>query len=361
DALDNDGWTALHYAASAGRTSAVKELIDAKTDVNLVAKDGWTPMMMALVSGRGGVVENLLKGGAKIPAKSPTGLSALYLAARGRDLSAVRQMLAAGQPLDGRDEDEWTSLELASFYGDGQIVMELLRAGADASLKDKEGKTALDRAKENQDAELVGVLGGSWSKPKQSGGITINIPCPALGGTIETNLRVDGTALVVTTAFPRPLVYYFGGGNMNRAESAKKFTYEGSFVPAYYLDTDSNPKTGLKETMFDKEAIGSEYAIDYSQYGTSVTLTYKDSKGNERSKPVFANVLSVDIKKEKEKDDEDVDTSALGDDTPRPADVDGVLVTKVPLSLLALTPGKTIRVVSKIGSCTPVTSKVRLQ
>jgi len=356
DIHDNDGWTALMYAADGGQWSVAKELIEAKADVNATDKKGWSPLMMALFQGRGAVSEQLIKASAKMPAKAPNGLSAILLAAYGRDLSCIRQVLEAGQPLDGRDSDGWAALEVAAYLGDGQIVMELLRSGADPSLKDKEGKTALDRAKENDNGEIVALLGGPWKKPKPKGETTIAIPCPALGGNVDANFAVDGKALVVTTTFPKPLTYYLGGGNVNRAASATKYIYEGSFSPTYYLDTDSNAKTGVKEGVF-KEATGSEYAIDYSQYGTSVSLEYKDSKGNIRSKNVYANVLDVDV----EKEGQDIDTSELGDDKPRPANDGGVLVTRVPLSLLKLSAGKTIRVTAKIGSCPAVVTKVKLQ
>ena len=131
--------------------------------------------------------------------------------------------------------------------------------------------------------------------------------------------------------------------------------YEGSFSPTYYFDTDSNSKTGVKESFF-KDATGSEYAIDYSLYGTSVSLEYKDSQGNVRSKSVYANVLDVDV----EKEGESVDMSELGDDRPRPENHNGVLITRVPLSLMKLSPGKTVRVTSKIGSCEAVITKLKL-
>jgi ankyrin repeat protein len=356
DARDNDGWTALMYASSGGHWSAAKELIEAKADVDATEKKGWSPLMMALYNGRGSVSERLIKAGAKMPAKAPNGLNAILLATYGRDLACVRQVLEAGQPLEGRDSDQWTALEVASYDGDGQIVMELLRAGADPSLVDKEGRTALDRAKENERSEIAALLGGPWNKPKPKAATSIAIPCAALGGTVEANLAIDGAALVVTTTFPKPLTYYIGGGNTNRAKSAKKYVYEGSFAPTYYLDTDSNANTGLKGAMF-KEANGSEYAIDYSEYGTSVSLEYKDSEGNVRSKNVYANVLDVDV----EKEGNNVDTSELGDDRPRALNDGGVLVTRVPLSLLKLSAGKTIRVTAKIGSCTAVVTKMKLQ
>jgi hypothetical protein len=164
---------------------------------------------------------------------------------------------------------------------------------------------------------------------------------------VEANFALDGKALVVTTTYPHPLSWYFGGGNMNRADSAKKFTYEGSFQPAYYLDTDSNAKTGRKAEMFEKEAQGADYTVDYDQYGTSVNLDYVNAKGEERHRQVYANVLDVNVKK----GDEAVDVSDLGDDMPRAQNDDGVLRSRIPLSLLGLKPGSAMRVTAKVGGC----------
>jgi hypothetical protein len=237
--------------------------------------------------------------------------------------------------------------------------MELLRAGADATLKDKEDKTPLDRAKENGDAEVVALLGGPWSKPALKAGTTITIPCEPLGGSVDANFRTEKSVLIVTTVFPHPVTYYLGGGNTNRAASAKKFVYEGSFTPTYYFDIDSNEKTGVSKPLF-KEATGSEYSIDYSQYGTSVSLPYKDSDGNVHPRSVYANVLDVDVSKQDSGVGSSVDTSSLGDDAPAALNADGVMVTRVPLQLMKLAPGKSVRVTAKIGTCPAVVSKVKL-
>lgn len=340
DATDNDGWTALHYASAAGHWSAVKELIAAEANVNKAEKKGWTPLVLALFNGRGTVAEYLIKAGAKMPETGPNGMSMVLMSAYGRDLASVRHVLATDAPLNAVDSDGWTALAVASLYGDGQIVMELLRAGADASIKDGEGKTALDRALERENAEIAAILGGPWKKRASTGGTTLSIPCAPLGGTVTAHFAVDNTALVVATTFPKPLTWYLGGGSMNRASSAKGQIYEGSFTPTYLL----------------KEGKGPEYGIDYSQYGTSVTLEYQDGKGNTRSKPVYANVLDVDI----ERDGTIIDSSDLGDDTPRATNEGGVLVTRIPLSLLNLTSGKTVRATAQIGTCKAVTGKLKL-
>ena len=339
DMADDDGWTALMYASASGEWSVVKELIDAEANVNAADKQGWTPLMMALFNGRGGVAERLIKAGAKMPVSAPNGLSAILLATYGRDLASVRHVLETDAALDGRDSDGWTALEVAAYNGDGQIVMDLLRAGADAKLEDKEGKSALDRAVERENTELIAILGGPWKKPAFTGGTTLTAPCPALGGNVTANFSVSEGTLVVATTYPRPLTWYLGGGNTNRARSAKTQIYEGSFTPAYEIDGE-----------------GSKHTIDYSQYGTSVVLEYQDSKGNARSKQVYANVLDVGL----DKGGTSIDTSELGDARPRAANDAGVLVTRVPLSLLGLAPGKTVRATARIGACKEASGKVKL-
>ncbi len=358
EAKDNDGWTALHYAATNGKWSALEKLIAAKANVNAAANDKYTGVMMAIIGGHGGIVEKLMKAGAKFPASWPDKQSSLVHAVIGRDLQSVRIALANNPKIDEpATADGFTPVAIAAWNDDAQIVMELLRAGANASIKDKEGKTPLDHAISQKNTEVAALLGGKWDKPRPTGGKTISIPCPALGGTVESNLAVDGKALVFTTTFPHPLSYYFGGGYMNRAETAKKYTYEGGFAPAYYLDTDSNAKTGRKGGMLEKEAAGADYTVDYDEYGTSVIVRYLDAKGEEHQRQVYGNVLDVNVKK----GEEAVDVSELGDDMPRAANDNGVLRSRVPLSLLTLKPGSTMRVTAKIGSCAAVTEKVALK
>jgi ankyrin repeat protein len=73
----NVGLTALHYAASAGLTNVIKELLDRKADVNAKDNSGRTPLDMAAANGRMDVVELLLARGADKDAKDKAGLMAL--------------------------------------------------------------------------------------------------------------------------------------------------------------------------------------------------------------------------------------------------------------------------------------------
>ena len=334
DAKDKDGWTPLMYTAIAGEWSDTDELLKAKAGLEHVDSDGFTALGIALNQGRSAVAERLAKAGAKFVPVTKTGTKPIVLTAYGRDLGCVRLALENNPDLAARDADGWSPLAIAAYNDDRQIVMEFLRAGMDPELKDKEGKTALDRATENKNTEVIALLSGKWDRPKPKGGTNIAVPCEVLGGNVDVNVAVDGADVVFSTAYPRPVNWYLGGGYTNRAKSAKQYTYDGSIAPEFTLGA---------------------YSVEHMEYGTSVTLEYKDSEGNDRQKNVYANVLSVDV----EKGDESVETPS--ESTLGVVNDDGVLKTRVPLALIGLKKGGSTKVAAKIGNCGPVTATARLK
>jgi ankyrin repeat protein len=353
---DEDGWTPLMLAAYNGQTSAADLLLKAKADIKVKDSKGvWDALMIALSEGRGSVAEKLIEAGAVIPAGPVSNLTPLVHTIYGGDLQSVRLVLATKPDLGARDQDGWSTLELAAYNNYPQIAMELLRAGIDPGLKDKEGKTALDRAQQNKNAEIVALLGGTWEKP-ETGGTKIAIPCPALGGDVQAAFEVRGDDLAVTTTYPKPLSYYLGGGNTNRADSAVKYTYQGSAAPGYHFDTDGNRRTGRKADPLTKEAEGAEYSLEYMEYGTSVSLSYRGVNDEELTKQVFANVLSADLTKAGEM----IPPETLGDYSPEAANNNGVLETTIPLSVFGVEKGKKVRVVATVGSCGPKEAMVGL-
>ncbi|HEX7151658.1 MAG TPA: ankyrin repeat domain-containing protein [Thermoanaerobaculia bacterium] len=337
NAKDKDGWTALMYAAVGGEWQTLEPLIAKKADLEATDKDGYTAFTMALVQGKGGIAERLIKAGANTTKPTAKGYTPLIIATTGRDLKSVRLVLEHTKAdVNGRDDEGWTPLEMAAYYGDSQVAMDLLRHGADPSLKDKEGKTALDRAKELEHKEMIALLTGKWDRPKATG-TKVSIPCQALGGNVDAFVAVDGDALVVTTIYPKPLNYYLGGGFVNRANSASKYTYEGFVAPTYTFGG---------------------YTLDYMEYGTTVSITDHDSEGNATQRGVYGLTMSADLKK----GDESVDTSELDwESTPRASLEDGVLRTRIPLSLVKLKKGAKVKLTAKVGNCAEVASQVALK
>jgi hypothetical protein len=110
---------------------------------------------------------------------------------------------------------------------------------------------------------------------------------------------------------------------------------------------DGNAKTGRQADLLEKGVEGSEYSLDYMEYGTSVTLYYRGPDGEELSKPVYANVLSADLTKGGEM----IPQETLGDYSPDAGNNNGVLETTIPVSLLGVAKGKKMRVVATVGAC----------
>lgn len=344
NAKDEDGWTALMLAAFNGQQECVKNLIAAKADVNAKTADGWDGALLALSEGKGSTARLLVAAGASLPKDGPGNTAPLVHAVYSGDLEAVRLVLESSPDLTARDSDGWSALEIAANNDYPQIVMELLRAGIDASLKDKEEKTALDRAIDSENTEIVALLGGKWEKPSPPG-TKISVPCKAIGGNVEGFVDFTEADLNFSTLFPKPMSWYLGGGNTNRAKSAKMLTYDGSVAPTFYLDTDANPKTGQKPDMFTKAAAGAEYSLEYDEIGTTVTISYTDSDGQTQQRNVFGNVFDPTLNK----DGEYFDTG--GDFYASAQNNDGVLQSTVPKSILGLKPGQKIRIVFEAGSC----------
>ena len=58
-AVNNDGWTALHYAAATGRARVADVLLQANASTTAVDKDGLTPVQRAEQNGHGELEERL--------------------------------------------------------------------------------------------------------------------------------------------------------------------------------------------------------------------------------------------------------------------------------------------------------------
>ena len=74
------GWTALHYAASAGHDDIVRLLLDRYAYIDAASPNGTTPLMMAARAGHILTVKLLLDEGADLSLKNNLGMSALDFA-----------------------------------------------------------------------------------------------------------------------------------------------------------------------------------------------------------------------------------------------------------------------------------------
>ena len=117
EARNTFGNTALMVAAFWGQEAVVKQLLEAKADINTRNNKDITPLMVAAVSGHVAILAELLN-------RKP-------------------------ELLEAHDSVGDTALIVAAFCGHKAVVEKLLEANAKVNVKDKEGKTAFTHAVES--------------------------------------------------------------------------------------------------------------------------------------------------------------------------------------------------------------------
>jgi uncharacterized protein len=144
--------------SDAGAARALLSLPSGEADANARDEDGMTALMYAAMYAGADCVELLLAKGADPNAKSNSDVTALMLAVGQAD--KVRLLLSKGAEVNARNNVNGVALMLAAQMGNPATVKLLLEKGADAHLRNDYGYTALMYAAsaERNDLELIRVL-----------------------------------------------------------------------------------------------------------------------------------------------------------------------------------------------------------
>jgi ankyrin repeat protein len=146
NAKANDGRTALHYAASFGKVEAMEALMKLGADKNANANDGRTALHLVAYFGQVKEMEALINHGADINVKDSYGHTALYLAAISGEVKAMEALIEHGADINAKANDGRTVLHLAADSGEVKAKEALIEHGADINAKDYNGWTALHLA-----------------------------------------------------------------------------------------------------------------------------------------------------------------------------------------------------------------------
>lgn len=107
---EDNGETALMYAALRGNSDIVTFLVEAGADVNETTKDGWTALMTGAMSGVFDVVRFLTEHGADVNVKAYYGTTAYILATDGNYQEIARFLAEHGADANAEDAYDETAL-----------------------------------------------------------------------------------------------------------------------------------------------------------------------------------------------------------------------------------------------------------
>ena len=154
-----DGGTALLAAVERDDPAAAELLLAAKADVKAANRYGVTPIIAACITGNATLVEKLLSAGADANTALPEGETALMTAARTGRVATVRALLAHGADINAKEPLRGqTALMWAAAENNTDVVRALVEAGADVKTRSNGGFTSFLFAVRGGRTETVRAL-----------------------------------------------------------------------------------------------------------------------------------------------------------------------------------------------------------
>lgn len=148
NAIDNWGFSALHWAAHQGHLPIVQALLEADAKPNLKDhSERATPLHLAAFAGHTDIVEALVTAGCSAGATDRWRQTPLHKAAFNDHLTTVYYLIKhANARVDARDANDMTALHYASARGNLSVLRLLISKSSSINLITREGNTPLHLA-----------------------------------------------------------------------------------------------------------------------------------------------------------------------------------------------------------------------
>lgn len=167
DKVDEEGYTALMYAALEGHENLVSVLLLGNADVNKSAKDGLTPLLLSCVEGNINIIKKLLLKKANFNAVDKDGNGVLHIAAINGYSEICKFFVDLKVDLNFKNKQGRTPLHLAAEEGHANTSETLIKMGANPKLRAFD-KSPLDLAAENGHKNVCRVIINSGVKVNSS-------------------------------------------------------------------------------------------------------------------------------------------------------------------------------------------------
>jgi ankyrin repeat protein len=138
-AADDNGKTALHFAAEKGHRQVAEILLAAGADIDAPNASQYTPLHYAVFGGQSAMCELLIEKGANVEAQNKFGLTPLFVAAERGNLEAAKIFVANGADANAVSPYFGTPLHRAVFMGHGEVFALLLDNGAAVTQQNSTG------------------------------------------------------------------------------------------------------------------------------------------------------------------------------------------------------------------------------
>lgn len=156
NAVDEIGFSPLHYVCKKGYRDIVKLLLDKEADVNLISNQSITPLHMAAVSGNKEIVKLLTDAGADLNATDKEGKTPLIYAVEAKKAECARFFVESGADTTIMDNQNHTALDYANALGMVQLIESIAKDNSGNA--DAFGNTPLHQACHNGQGEVVKTM-----------------------------------------------------------------------------------------------------------------------------------------------------------------------------------------------------------
>ncbi|HXG08425.1 MAG TPA: ankyrin repeat domain-containing protein [Gemmataceae bacterium] len=160
------GPLAVAYSVDLDHVRVARFLIRRGADVNALNQEGRTALSFAAESGYYKLVRVLLSSGADPNVVSGRAESPIWYAAKSKDSRVIAALLAAGAECDRTGRSKTTALFIAAREGNEDGVKLLLSAGADPGYPNPEGVTPVEAARNGGHIRVYRILEAAqeWRK-----------------------------------------------------------------------------------------------------------------------------------------------------------------------------------------------------
>ncbi|XXG55402.1 hypothetical protein AAC387_Pa03g3082 [Persea americana] len=139
-------WSPFHSLALSVQIPFMDKLLQSGFDIDAVDKDGFTALHKAVIGKKEAVISHLLRKGANPHVRDKDGATPLHYAVQVGAIQTVKLLIKYKVDVNVADNEGWTPLHVAVQSRSRDIAKVLLVNGADRTRRNKDGKAPLDLA-----------------------------------------------------------------------------------------------------------------------------------------------------------------------------------------------------------------------